>query len=251
MGFNEDLTLLINLDAKALEWVCAVYLSGDELARAELEQGLDIHESNQRAFGLPTRLVAKTFVFRLLYGGSAYAYANDPDFTHVSRKERWWQQRIDAFYSKYQGIADWHRSLVTTVGKTGKLIMPTGREYVFLMKRDKEGNSVLPRTQILNYPVQGLGADLMAIVRVCLHKRMQAAGLTGLLVCTVHDSVLIDAPKSEVAKICKLVYRVFEDLPENFERLFKIPFNLKLGVEVQVGETWGNMLEIDKEIVCN
>jgi hypothetical protein len=71
--------------------------------------------------------------------------------------------------------------------------------------------------------------------------------MTGLLTCTVHDSVLIDCPKHEVAKTCKIVYSVFDDLPKNFEKLFKVPFPLKLGVETQVGKTWGSMLEITKE----
>ncbi len=235
--------VLLNFDAKALEWVAAVYLSGDEIGIAEIESGSDIHSSNQAAFGLPTRLVAKTFVFRLLYGGSAYAYATDPDFTHVSRSERWWQGIIDKFYAKYKGIAKWHESLMTEVGRSGKLTMPTGREYIFLNKRNKRGESVLPRTQILNYPVQGLGADLMAIVRVSLRRRMVKAGCAASLVCTVHDSVLIDALEKDVDKISNIVYKVFEDVPMNFQKLFGVPFYLPLNVEIQTGPTWGDMTD--------
>ncbi len=241
--------MLINIDAKALEWVCAVYLSGDTVGRSEIERGIDQHSSNQRAFELPSRLVAKTFVFRLLYGGSAYAYANDSDFTHVSVSEEYWQSVIDKFYAKYQGISKWHSSLVETVGKDGKLLMPTGREYRFLMKSGKGGESKIPRTQVLNYPVQGLGADLMAIIRVSLSRRLRKLGIVYKLVCSVHDSVLIDTPKENVALISKTVYSVFDDMPRNFEKMFGVPFTLPLGVEIQIGKDWGNMIEFTKDMI--
>jgi hypothetical protein len=51
---------------------------------------------------LPSRLIAKTFVFRLIYGGSAFSYANDPEFTGVSSDPDFWQSVIDEFYTKYR-----------------------------------------------------------------------------------------------------------------------------------------------------
>ena len=97
--------MLLQADAKALEWVCASYLSQDETAYKEIWNNVDQHTDNQERFGLPSRLIAKTFVFRLIYGGSAFSYANDPNFTAVSKSESFWQDVIDAFYKKYNGLA--------------------------------------------------------------------------------------------------------------------------------------------------
>ncbi len=236
--------MLINLDAKSLEWVTAVFLSGDKIGRAELASGDDVHARNQAALALPERTTAKRFLFRTIYcdeeSGGAYAFANDPEFSHVSSSTRYWQERIDKFYLKYKDLAKWHTEILTTVGASGRLSMPWGREYVFLRK-EKNGEKVWPKTQIYNYPVQGLGAELMAIVRVSLAKRLAAMKLEHKLVATVHDSVLIDAPEESVDKIIPIVYNVFRDVPMNFERLFNIPFDMKLNVEIQTGPTWGNM----------
>ncbi len=246
--------MLINLDTKSLEWVAAVYLSGDKIGREELNSGDDIHERNQSDLKLPTRLVAKRFLFRTIYcdeeSGGAYAFANDPEFSHVSTSTRYWQERINQFYFKYKGLAKWHTHLLTTVGSVGRLSMPWGREYVFLRK-EKNGEKIWPKTQIYNYPVQGLGAELMAIVRVSLAKRLAAGMLKAKLVGTVHDSVLIDAPQETLAPISAMVYNVFRDVPRNFEKLFGIPFDLDLNVEIQAGPTWGNMQVIDRSMIDN
>ena len=56
--------MIINIDIKGLEIVCAAYLSGDVTLKKELQDGADIHSNNQAAFNLPSRLVAKTLAFR-------------------------------------------------------------------------------------------------------------------------------------------------------------------------------------------
>lgn len=231
--------MLINVDAKALEWVCAMYLSQDPTGIKEYLDGVDIHETNREYFKLPTRLIAKTYLFRLIYGGSAYSYANDPDFSEISSSDKFWQRVIDATYDKYKGLAKWHNTLMDTVVRQGEIVMPTGRVYTF-----KRGDRDWPRTQILNYPVQGLGADLMSIARVSLYRRMKKAGLKSLLICTVHDSIVADAVTEEVKQITDLMMDVFRDIPLNFEKLFGVEFNLPLRCEISIGSNWGNLEEI-------
>lgn len=236
--------MLVNLDAKALEWICATFLSQDPVAIKEQENNEDIHTNNQQRFGLPTRLTAKTYLFRLIYGGSAYSYSVDPDFTDVSTSERFWQRIIDATYDKYRGLARWHDSLMDEVVRTGKLQMVTGRAYNYVPKINKKGEKIWPRTTILNYPVQGLGADVMAIIRVLLFRMLKSANLQAKMVCTVHDSVLLDVPDNEVDTVVKMCYNTFEEFPASWERLFKCKWNVPLKVEVQIGPTWGDMKEV-------
>jgi len=232
--------LLINLDAKQLEFVCAAYLSKDKVAYEEILKGLDIHSANQQRFGLPERVIAKVFLFRLIYGGSAFSYAHDPEFTHVSSSEKFWQGVIDEAYNKYEGLAAWHNSIVQEVSRTGGLIVPpTHREYIFFRE-----NGELPRPKILNYPVQGLGHDLMAILRVMLMRRLTRAKVSSKLVSTVHDSVLFDCPQDSVSTVCRLIFQASQDLPEQFERLFQKKFDLPFRVEVKVGPNWGDMTEV-------
>ena len=97
--------MLLQADAKQLEWVGAAYLSQDDLAIQEIWDGTDMHSDNQARFGLPSRLIAKTFVFRLIYGGSAYSYAHDPNFKEIGN-EAYWQNIIDQFYNKYTKLKE-------------------------------------------------------------------------------------------------------------------------------------------------
>jgi DNA polymerase-1 len=238
--------VIINCDAKALEWVVGAYLSKDKVAYQEIFQGVDQHSLNQKAFNLPSRLIAKTFVFRLMYGGSAYAYGNDPDFSDVSTSEKYWQKVIDAFYSKYTGLRGWHIKIVQEAMKTGQLVMPTGRIYNFELKRNFKGELKAPETIIKNYPVQGLGADLMAIARVSFARRFYGANIKGILVSTVHDSIVCDVHKEDVEKVAKLFHMVFEDLPLNFKRVFGVEFDLPMKCEVSSGL---NMKELTKVVL--
>jgi hypothetical protein len=56
--------MLVNADMKSLEWVAGTYLSQDKIAMQEIWDGLDSHEDNRVKFNLPSRLIAKIFVFR-------------------------------------------------------------------------------------------------------------------------------------------------------------------------------------------
>jgi len=236
--------MLLNADAKQLEWVCAAFLSQDSVAIKEIMGQTDQHTDNQKRFGLPSRLIAKTFVFRLIYGGSAYSYANDPNFKEIGN-EKFWQQVIDQFYAKYSGLKKWHDDIMFKVKQTNKLIMPSGRTYKYLPETNSMGNLKYPRTRILNYPVQGLGADLMAIARVSLYNKIiNTEGVK--LINTVHDSIMLDYdPKvCYTNSIVQIVTECFHNVPDNFSKLFGKKFNLPMRVDIQVGESWGNLKDL-------
>ena len=54
---------ILNVDLAALEWRTIVELSGDKIALEEINAGLDFHTDNQQRFNLPSRLIAKVFLF--------------------------------------------------------------------------------------------------------------------------------------------------------------------------------------------
>lgn len=181
-----------------------------------------------------------------MYGGSAYSYAHDPDFTDVSSSEKFWQKVIDAFYEKYYGFRNWHSEIVQTAVRDGKLIMPTGRIYEFELERDYKGELKAPETVIKNYPVQGLGADMMSIARVSFMRRFKDAGINGILVNSVHDSIVCDVHASSVKQTAEIFHSVFNDLPSNYNRIFGAQFDLPMTCEVGVGN---NMKELTEYIL--
>ncbi len=236
--------MLINIDAKGLEWVTVVWFAQDKVGMHEIVTGVDQHAVNQQVFGLPERRIAKIFVFRLIYGGSKWAYALDPDFNWISKTPNYWQKVIDKFYEKYAGIAVQHAAWIREATTTSRLVMPTGRTYEFIRYENKRGELEWPRTQIVNYPVQGTGHDIVTIARVSLWKRIKADEYFKsrvLFVSTVHDSIVLDVMdevwtnEEQRGRLFSLIHNVFNDVPDNFFKLFGVKLNLPIQAEISYG----------------
>jgi DNA polymerase-1 len=235
--------MLINADVKGLEVVTAAFLSKDKILCKEILDGVDIHGENQKAFHLPSRLIAKKFKFRLIYGGTAYAFSVDPEFSSVGFSVKRWEKVVDDYYSKYRGVKEWQDANIRTAISERQLIGPTGRIWKF-DPVVRHGVMEWPVTTIKNYPVQGTGADLVMVARISLFRRMREAGLTSLLISSVHDSIVADCPDNEYEAVGKLMKVCVENIPNNFERLFGIPFNLPITCELMYGKNMADMKEM-------
>lgn len=258
--------MLIKVDGKALEWRVKVFESQDKVALTEILDGVDIHSESEKTFKLPDRLTAKTCNFRMIFadaysdqsfGRPAYAYANDPEYAHVSTSKKFWEGVVRAFFTKYQGMYAHGWELINAVYATGQIETASGRIYQFERRLNKRGEPELPRTLILNYPVQGLAADLMALARVVLRRRLMDKGFDlenkVLLVNTVHDDIELDVANDVelVYNVCIELENVFSDLPKLFEQTFKVPFNVPLGGEVHYGHNLGELVEFKREKEIN
>lgn len=158
--------------------------------------------------------------------------------------QKQWQRVIDQFYEKYPGLHNWHTSIVQEVTRNGFLVIPTGRQYDYSPQKKANGDIEWPRTTILNYPVQGFGADLMMLARLSFANRLIAGGYKTKLISTVHDSIVCDSPDDEYMQIVKLFHEVFADIPKNFERIFGIELNVPMTCEVLCGPNLHDMKEI-------
>lgn len=231
-------------------------MSGDLVGIEEIINGVDQHRENQILFKLPGwdvqdkeddrykqgRLTAKVFIFRMIFGGTAYSYANDADFTSVSKSEKFWQDVIDKTYYKYKGLAQWHKDLLQQAQKTGVIRLPTGREFKFSPEKGYNGDLKYPVTKIKNYPVQGLSADIVQIARVSAWRRLRDKGL---FINTVHDSIVMDVkndPQLCYEISCELE-QVFKDVPKNMEKIYGYKMKVPMAGEV----TFGNNLDAKKE----
>ena len=241
--------MIVNVDAKSLEWCTYLYLSHDKTGIEEWHNVVDdptkfdIHRDNQTKFSLPSRLIAKVFLFRWIYRGPAFAYSRDPDFTSVSSKVDFWQDVIDRYYSKYKGIYTTHMKYLQEVNKTGKLTSPLGRSYEFKKYRKGQG-SEYSEYEITNYPNQGLGADVMAVARVSAAAKFSKYKLRSVLISTIHDSITSDSPDDEVEIVSEIFTDVFKDLPKNIEKAYGIKWDLPMLGEVSVGPNMKDLIEV-------
>lgn len=236
--------MLINCDVKSLELVVAAELSNDKVMKEEICNKEDLHENNRQKFGLPSRLIAKIFNFRLIYGGSAYSYANDPEFSSVSNKVIFWEKVIDAYYSKYHGLYKWHQELLRICQKNdGVINIPSGRYYKFLP--DYQRREPWPLTQIKNYPVQGFGADLVMLARIDFFNRFMESGLEGYFIQTIHDSLVADVPRKNIDAVAQMMQDSVARVPELCYNRWNYKFSLPMTSEVLIGPNKLDMKELN------
>ena len=190
--------------------------------------------------------MAKVFLFRWIYRGSAYAFSRDPDFSHVSTKVAFWQDVIDQYYSKYKGLYRCHMEFIRQGTQTGTIVSPLGRVHTFDKKKKFDGSMQYSESDITNHPNQGLGADVVAMARVIARSRMQALKkpLQSILVNTVHDSIVLDGPSHELEPVAYLFDQIFRDLPKIITQYFGVPWNVPLRAEVKYGPNMAEMEEL-------
>ena len=195
------------------------------------------------ALKLPSRLIAKIFLFRTIFRGSGWSFANDSDFMHVSTSPKYWDKANEAFYEKYKGLDNKHKEWAQLVVEGKPLTSPLGLFWNIPMGTDYKGNIKIPWTLLSNYPVQGTAAVLMAIARVSFLGRLskKSWGSLVLLVSSVHDSIVVDAPAYLLQEITNLFHQVFDDLAKNVKKLFDYTWETPLACEVKFGPNMKNM----------
>lgn len=238
--------MLVACDASQLEWRTALQLSQDPVGIAEVVASADAHSLNQAAFNLPSRLIAKIYLFRTIFRGSGYSFSIDPAFMHVSKDPKFWDGIGEKFYAKYNVLDSCHKKWADTVLSGRDLVGPTGRRWTINLTRDYKGELKIPWTTLTNYPVQGTGADVMMVARISFARRLKAMGIPVLLISTVHDSILVDCQQKYVPVVVKLFYEVFDDLVSNMNKTFKMDWTVPLACEVKVGMNTKDMEKVDK-----
>lgn len=241
--------MLLKVDAKALEWRSYVELSGDPVGLKEIQNNEDVHTNNQSRFGLPSRLISKVFLFRWIYRGSAWAYANDNNFKDTSSDPVFWEDVIKKANDKYKVLITYQDNLIWRAERREVITLPTGREFLFDISYDKKGNPYWDEKKIVNYINQGFGAEIMMVGRVMLKRRMSKYNPSNvLLLNTVHDDFQIDVANdaSLLYNICIELEEIFKDIPKQFEKYFKKPFNTPLAGEVSFGHNLYELTTFDR-----
>lgn len=231
-------------DASQLEWRSILQLSQDLVGIEEVLAKADAHSLNQVAFNLPSRLIAKIYLFRTIFRGSGWSFANDANFMHVSANPKYWDAVNEKFFAKYHGIDACHKVWAESVVNHGVIHGPLGRSWTIGVDYDKWGNLKIPWTMLSNYPVQGVSADVMMIARISANKRLKASGIPFKWRITIHDSLGVDTEEKYVEDIAAIFEGVFADLPKNIKNLFGYIWNVPMACETKYGMNLKEMTKV-------
>lgn len=213
---------LVGCDASGLELRCLAHFMGaydhGDYGRMLIEE--DIHTVNQQAAGLPTRDMAKTFIYGFLYG------AGDVKIGSIVGKGRAAGAVLrERFLSSLPALATLKSTIESRVNERGYLIGLDGRHL-----------HIRSQHAALNTLLQSAGAVAMKQSAVFFKQACDAKGLEHGkdygFVGNIHDEVQITCPP-EIA----------EDLGESFVSCIQAAgkhfnFRCPLDGEFKVGTNW-------------
>ncbi len=220
---------ILEADFAQLEFRTAAYLSQDEVAMKEIENGFDVHsytakvitEGGQKI----SRQEAKAHTFAPLYGATG--------FGRTKAEATYYEQ----FTEKYRGIGLWHTRLAKEAVTTGKIKTPSGREFSFPNVRRLGNGKVSYFTQIKNFPVQSFAtADIVPVILMEIDDRLN--DLKSCIVNTVHDSIVIDVHPNEIQQVIDVISSVNDNMTDIINKQFNIKINVPLLLEAKIGNNW-------------
>lgn len=227
----------IAADYSQIELRVLAHITRDPALVETFQAGRDIHAATAASlFGVPPeavdknqRRVAKTVVFGIIYGISAFGLAQRLGLERAAA-----QALIDGVFASFPGIRTYIDEVLRTARETGYVSTLFGRRRHFpeLMGGDKGPRAQAAMREAINAPIQGTAADLMKIAMINVHRRLQAEGLATRLLLQVHDELILEAPEHERDTAAHLVAEVMEGV---------YPLAVPLGVEVEVGPNWDEL----------
>ena len=221
---------LVGADASGLELrVLAHFMArwdGGKYAKTvcegKQEEGTDIHTVNQKAAGLPTRPMAKTFIYGFLYGAGDAKIGSIVDGTSKEGK-----QLKEKFLAGLPALS----SLVSLVKSK---VIPRQISYI----RGLDGRMVPIRHQhaALNTLLQSGGAIIMKKALVILDDSLQEKGLVpGMdyeFVANIHDEFQLEVSEEHAELVGHAAVMAIEEAGKHFN--FKCP----LTGSYATGYTW-------------
>lgn len=235
-----DRGILVESDYSSLEFRVCVELSRDKQGLADILMGKDIHrqtasiclKKDESEVTKDERQGHKWASFQPLFGGTG---AGQPD--HI-------KAYFDRFYEIYEGIYEWHQSLMTGTLKDGLVQTPSGRQYFWPDVSRTKGNRVTNATQILNYPVQGFSADLVQLACIRAFKMFKDQKLQSKLILTVHDSIVVDCLKDELEAVKAILTEAMTEVGKETQLRFGYKTIVPLDIEISSGKNWLDQVEM-------
>jgi len=220
---------ILEADFAQLEFRAAAYLSQDETAMKEIDNGFDVHSYTAKVISdggqKISRQEAKAHTFAPLYGATG--------FGRTPAEATYYKQ----FTQKYKGIASWHSRLAKEALNTGSITTPSGRQFSFPNVERRLRGGVTYFTQIKNFPVQSFAtADVVPLTLMSIEKQLD--NKNSCIVNTVHDSIVIDVHPDELDDIIGVINNTNDNLKNIIDKQFNIDFNVPLLLEAKIGDNW-------------
>lgn len=229
----EEGYVFLDADYSQIELRVLAHMSEDERLINAYREAKDIHRiTASEVFHIPfeevtpaQRSSAKAVNFGIVYGISSFGLGQD---LGISRKEA--EQYIAKYFETYPKVKEYLDRLVTSAKELGYSTTLFGRRRPIpeLTSSNFMQRSFGERVA-MNSPIQGTAADIIKIAMVRVNRRLKEEQLRSRLILQIHDELLVEAHKDEVAQVAKIMIEEMQGAAE---------LSVVLEAEVKEGSNW-------------
>ncbi len=208
--------VFLSADYSQIELRLLAHLSGDAELVATFHAAGDVHRRTAALInGLPEAEVtsqmrsrAKAINFGVIYGMGARALAR-----RISVSVREAAAFIDAYFRMYPGVRDYVTATREAARRDGFVTTMSGRRRPLpdLVSDDPRRRSLAERMAV-NTPIQGAAADLIKQAMLRVDGELRRGGSRALLLLQVHDELLLEVPRDELADVSAVVRDAMEQV---------------------------------------
>lgn len=227
-------SILLSSDYSQIELRVLAHMSKDEHLIDAFNHGADIHSSTaMRVFNIDKpenvtpndRRNAKAVNFGISYGETEYGLAKR---LNISNKEA--AEMIQAYFERYPGVANYiaetkreakDKGYVSTMFNRRRKL-PEINNRNFMVRQGAE-------RQAINAPIQGSAGDILKIAMINLDAALSEGKIKAKLLLQVHDEIILEVPKEELAAVQNLVKQTMESAVE---------LNVPLLADENTGDSW-------------
>ena len=236
----------ITIDMKAMELRVLAHVANEENMIHAFKSGVDLHSysagltfnKDPKDVTKLERQIAKEVSFLTVYGGTAYTLASKRNIPEERAEEI-----INSWLRAFPGVGRYMNTIDEYINQFAYAKTIFGR-YRHLPNVRSPFKNVRREAfrQGLNFTIQSAASDILLCGMLGVIEKLK--GMKAKVVATVHDSIELIAPKNETKKVVEIVKDELENyhyLRENFHINLKVP----LGVDVEVGSSFGNGVEYE------
>jgi len=224
---------LLSADYSQIELRIIADISKEENMLYAFNNGIDIHTATAaRVYGIEIEEVtstqrrnAKAVNFGIIYGQSAFGLSQN---LGIPRKEA--AEIIEQYFAQYPGIKRYMADTMNFARENGFVETILGRRR-YLRDINSANQTVrgFAERNAINAPIQGSAADMIKVAMINIHRDIQEKGLQSKMTMQVHDELVFDVLKTEVAVMKEIITHRMRTA---------IPTSVPIEVEIGEGENW-------------
>ena len=229
----EEGSVLLSADYSQIELRILAHFTKDEGLIKAFEKGEDVHRLTAMAlFGVKEsevtsaqRSVGKTVNFAVIYGQTPYGLSSQ---LKIGVEEA--ILYIDNFFKQYPKVLQFKEEIISQAQEKGFVTTLFGRRRFFPDILSQNGNRrQIAERMAFNTVFQGSAADIIKQAMIDIDKDLPKISGASKMILQVHDELVFEVPKGEVAAVLSFVKEKMEQAH---------PLKVPVTVDCHFGRNW-------------